>query len=177
MKTADKIFCLYLAVTITFVVLFIHPLSDYIEFYKAVENCQLELYEAKLNTTQLRNGIVHLLIKFNVSNPTNFKNLKVTTITCNLYYSTPQFSLPKQLPGLTETFREPIGIPSNGYSIIEVEFKFKRESEHKAIKEFFNLLLTEPEEIDFILQGQYVLYAYRYPFAISMGPFIFSHEN
>lgn len=173
MKPVDKIFCLYLAATITFTALLAYQLSDYTEFYRAIENSQLKFYEATLNTAQLRNGIVYLQIKFNVSNPTNFKNLKVTTITCNLYYSTPQFSLPKQLPGLTETFKEPIKIPPNGYSIIEVKFTFKRESEHQAIKEFFNFLLTEPKEIDFILQGQYVLYAYRYPFAISMGPFIF----
>lgn len=176
MKTVDKIFYLYLALAITFTALLIYPLSDYIEFYRAIESSQLKLHDAKLDTAQLRRGMVCLLIKFNMSNPTNFKNLKVTTITCNIYYSIPQFSNPKRLPGLTETFKEPIKIPPNGYSIIEVKFTFKRESEHRAIKEFFNLLLTEPEKIDFVLQGQYVLYAYTYPFVISMGPYTFSYE-
>lgn len=178
MKTIDKIFYLYLAITIAFVALLISPLSNYIEFYKAVENCQLKLYDAKLNTAYLRSdGIVYLSIEFNVSNPTNFRHLKVTTVTCNLYYSIPEFGNHKQLPGLTETFKEPIYIPPNGYSIIKVEFRFRRGSEHQAVKEFFNLLLTEPNKIDFLLEGQYVLYAYTYPFVIPMGPFTFSYEG
>ncbi len=169
MKNREIIILIYVSFLAISTLLLIPSLSNYIDFYRAIEKCQINLKSAELDVTQLQNGRVSLLAVFNISNPTNFKNLKVTSITCNIQYSM-QGSY-RKLPGITRVFQKPIEIPSNGYTNINLNFTFEYRSEKQEVKDFFAFLLTNPKEISFIFQGQYVFYAYAYPFTVPMGPF------
>jgi len=171
MEHLEKIILIYTSLTVIFEILLIPPLINYIDFYKAIERHKMSLKGAELDISQLRTGTVKLLTMFNISNPTNFKGLKVTSITCNLKYSLYEQNIYKNLPGLTEVFQKPIEVPPNSYTEIPINFTFTYLSERPEIKEFFALLSKKPDKIKFIFKGQYVLYSYTYPFTILMDPF------
>jgi len=170
MGLLKKIILIYASLTAFFTILLIPPLTNYIDFYKAIERHHISLESAELDISQLHTGTVKLSITFNISNPTNFKGLIVTSITCNLKYSVYGQEY-KNLPGLTEVFQKPVEIPPNCYTEVLINFTFTYLSERQEVKDFFASLSTKPDKIKFIFQGQYVLYAYTYPFTISMGPF------
>jgi hypothetical protein len=171
MEPLKKIIVIYTFITAAFTIMLIPPLTNYIDFYKAIERHKMSLKSAELDVSQLRTGTVKLSVTFNISNPTNFKGLKVTSITCNLKYKVYGQNIYKNLPGLTEVFQKPVEIPPNRFTEIPIDFTFTYSSERQEVKDFFALLSTKPVKIEFIFQGQYVLYAYTYPFTISMGPF------
>lgn len=171
MELLKKIILIYAFITAAFTILLIPPLTNYIDFYKAIERHEIKLKSAKLDISQMHIGTVKLSVIFNISNPTNFKGLKATSMTCNLKYKVYGQSIYRNLPGLTEVFQKPIEIPPNSSIEITINFTFTFSSERQEVKDFFASLSTKPAKIEFIFQGQYVLYAYTYPFAISMGPF------
>jgi len=171
MELLKKIILVYAFMTAAFTIMLIPPLTNYIDFYKAIERHEIRLKSAKLDVSQLYTGTVKLSVTFSISNPTNFKGLKVTSITCNLKYKVYRQNIYKNLPGLTEVFQKPVEIPPNCSTEIPIDFTFTFSSERPEVKDFFASLSTKPAEVEIIFQGQYVLYAYTYPFTIPMGPF------
>jgi hypothetical protein len=171
MKLMKKLQIIFFAFAIISFMAIMPSISNYMEFYRAIERCQADLQETSLNLTRLNSGFVYLTLVFNVTNPTGFRGLKVTTTTCNIHYTTSGQAEYKQLQGLTKTFQKPLDIPPLDAAKMTLNFTFSYLSEVLSVKDFMAFLLMEPEDIQFIFTGQFVLHAYTYTFAIPMGPF------
>ncbi|NWG10804.1 hypothetical protein HXY33_03510 [Candidatus Bathyarchaeota archaeon] len=171
MKLKNKIQIAFFAFSIISFLAITPLISNYLEFYRAIEKCEVNLHEASLNLTRLNNGLVYLTLIFNVTNPTGFRGLTISTTTCNIRYITPDQTDFKQLQGRTETFHEPLDIPPLETTKMILNFTFSYLSEQLSVQEFMAVFLMEPEYVRFLFTGQFVLNAYTYTFAISMGPF------
>jgi len=174
MKCKTIILVTYLTLSMIFLLITIFPISNYVEFYRALEKCQVQIDDVSLDLTKLNSGLVNLTVTFNVTNPTSFNGLQISTTTCNIRYFISNPQLQKQLPGKTETFAKPIEIPPHGNVPMIIKFTFDSRQQQLTVKEFIGLLLTKPNQINFIFRGQYILKAYEYSFAMPMGPFVYA---
>jgi len=141
MELLKKIILVYAFMTAAFTIMLIPPLTNYIDFYKAIERHEISLKSAELDVSQLYAGTVKLSVTFNISNPMNFKGLKVTSVTCNLKYTMYGQSIYKNLPGLTEIFQKPVEISPNHSSGIPIDFNIHILFRKPRSKGFYRLAI------------------------------------
>jgi len=151
------------------IILVIPDILNYVEFYKVSENFEITLENVTLNDSKIKEGKVFVNVKFNITNPTGFVGLKVSSVTCHMKYI--KDGVPRSLAGTTRAFSPPTQVNPSQSVMVNVDFDLKYKGYEIPIRDFIGYLQKNPEKIDWIITGQFVLLAYTNSFAVQIGPF------
>jgi len=150
-------------------ILVIPEILNYVEFYKAAEDFQITLENVTVNDSKIEDGKVFVNVKFNITNPTGFVGLKVSSVSCHMDYR--GGSTYQSLAGKTQVFSPPTQVNPSQSNIVWINFDLEYKGYEILIRDFIGYLYTNPEKIDWIITGQFILQAYTNSFAVQIGPF------
>ncbi len=144
-------------------------LANYSEFYRAIDRVDFALTEITIDLTLLDTGVVHITVDFNVTNPTSFDGIKIPTITCHLrYFMENQL---RSLMGVTQTISPVAELEPYQSTVIRINFTIEYSIQQQELARIFlGYLQLHPQQIEWLVLGQYVLQAYNYSLAIQFDP-------
>lgn len=155
--------------TLISLILIIPELLNYIEFYKVVERFRIELENITVNNTKMYEGEILVKVEFEATNPTGFVGLKISSVTCRLKYI--KDGVLQSLTGITQTFSPHAQVDPPESVILQVDFNLKYKGHNKLIRNFIGYLQTNPEKMDWIVTGQFIVQVYTTILPIQVGPF------
>ncbi len=168
-RKKDIITILFAASAIISLVLVTFEVSNYVEFYKAIEQFQIQLEGVTIDSTKIDSAQVLVKLEFKVINPTGFIGLEIASITCHLRYV--KDGELQTLSGMSKTLSPPMQVnPSQGETL-EVDFDLKYSGYEKLVRDFIGYLQTNPATVDWVITGQTTVRAFRNTFPILIGPF------
>lgn len=164
-------------VSVLSLVAVIPEVLNYVEFYKVTERFSFDLAEIKLDATRIDAGEALVALTFNATNPTSFVGLKVTDITCNLHFL--KSSETQSLPGFSVKLSVPatVGVLQSALVRVNHTYRYTGEQQYESnVRFLISYVKAKPQQITWILTGQFTVEAYAYVIPANMGPFIFT-EN
>jgi len=160
---------LFAVAAVVSLILVIPEINNYIEFYKGIQNFQILLESITINNTRIDEGQVFIMVNFEATNPSGFVGLTISSVTCQLKYV--KDGLLQSLAGITQTFSPPTEVNPPQSVIVCVDFDLEYKGHDNLIRNFIGYLQTNPEKMDWIVTGQFIIRAYADVFPIQIGPF------